>query len=354
MENRADSQASAVNENGDQNLYIGLDLGTSQSAIATSSGILLNIPSVVGYPVDFIARKLLNKDVVFGNECLRNRMSVNTLYPLDKGVIVRKGGSGDSLKEEEAAREFIKYLLSKIEKKNDQKTFLVVGAPAQASLDDKQAIKDAVRGLVDSVLVVSEPFLVAYGQGLYGFAVIIDIGAGTLDVCRMHGTLPDESDQITIDKAGNYIDQVFLDLLKMKMPNARLSIDIARSLKEEFAFLNTRHTSIQQEFLVSGKPVKYDVVNELREACSSILPDLLKTVRELIVGFEPEYQQNLLENIVLAGCGSRIGDLVSIVSKELGDLGAVDVRLVDDPVYAGAIGGLKLGQDVPVEEWESF
>jgi len=352
----AESQDKALTEAppDSNDLFIGLDLGTSQSAIATSTGRLYNIPSVVGFPVDFVAQKLLKKPVVFGNECLRNRLSVDMLFPLEKGVIVRKSGTGAAQKEDEAARELIKYLLSRIDRKDDQKVFLVVGAPAQATLEDKQAVRDAVSGLVDSVLIVSEPFLVAYGLGLYGFAIIVDIGAGTLDVCRMHGTLPDEGDQKTLDKAGNYIDQVLFDMLKMKMPNARITLDIARKIKEKYAFVDKKFKAVSHEFYISGKPVKYEITHEVKEASVSVLSDMLQTIRELVVSFEQEYQQNLLDNIVLAGCGSRIGDLEQTVKNELSNLGDVNVCLVDDPVYAGAIGGLKLAQDVPLEEWEKI
>ncbi len=337
-----------------ENLFIGLDLGTSQSAIATSSGRLMNIPSVVGFPKDFVARKLLNSEIVFGNECLRNRMSVDMMFPLEKGVIVRNKKSEDSKKEDEAARELIKYLLSKVDRSDSQKVFLVVGAPAQASIEDKQAIKDAVKGLVDSVLVVSEPFLVAYGQGIYGFAIILDIGAGTLDICRMHGTLPDENDQKTLEKAGNHIDSVFRDLLKIKMPKARLSLELARELKEKYSFVGAIKDSINCEFLISGKSVKYDITHEVKEASVSILSDMFRELRQLIAGFDQEYQQSLLGSIVLAGCGSRIDGLADAIKNELSDMGEVNVGLVDDPVYAGAIGGLKLAQDVPLEEWENI
>ena len=53
-----------------------------------------------------------------------------------------------------------------------------------------------MKDLVDAVMVVSEPFLVAYGLGLYENAVIVDIGAGILDLFRMLGTIPSEEEQI--------------------------------------------------------------------------------------------------------------------------------------------------------------
>jgi len=333
-------------------LFVGLDLGTSQSALATSGGRLLNIASVVGVPKDFIAKKLLKKEIIFGDECLRNRMSVDLFFPLRNGVIVREDTFNEHMESKNAALELIRYLLSRLNAGKDQKVYLVVGTPAQASLEDKRVITEAVKGLVESVLVVSEPFLVSYGLGIYGFALIVDIGAGTLDICRMHGTLPDEDDQKTLYRAGNHIDEVLFDLLKSKIPNARNTIDLTRRIKEQYASVDKRSKPVMHDFFISGKAVKYDITHEIKEAVMSIFPDMFQAVRELITGFEPEYQHLLQENIVLAGCGSRIRGIETAIEKELSDLGAVRVTRVDDPVYAGAIGGLKLAQDMPAEEWQ--
>jgi rod shape-determining protein MreB len=345
MLNITDTSSNVQNNESDA-LFVGFDLGTSQSAIATSNGKLMNIASVVGYPKDFISFKLLNKKVVFGDECINNRMSVDMEFPLKNGVIV-KGESGN----EQVARELIKYLLSRIDNKISQKIYLVVGSPAQASLEDRQAIMDSVKGLVESVVVVSEPFLVSYGLGVFGFALIVDIGAGTLDLCRMHGTIPGNDDQKTLFKSGNYIDQQLLDSLSKKFPNARVTIDIARKIKEEYAFIGAPGKPVKYDFHEKDTTVKHDITEEVNEASKSILPDMFKQTRELIESFDPEYQQALLENIILAGCGSGISGIATAFESELSNLGKAKVRIVEDPVYAGAIGGLNLAQDMPLDEW---
>ncbi len=335
-------------------LLVGIDLGTSQSAIATSSGRFMNVASVVGYPKDFIALKLIKKQVVFGDECLRHRMSVDMMYPLHNGVIASTSAKGDSEKEENAAKEFVKYLISMTDKKPDQKMYVVVGAPARATTQDKQAIVETIRDMVDGVLVVSEPFLVAYGMGLFGFALIIDIGAGTLDICRMHGTLPDKEDQVTFSKAGNQIDEIFYKMLKEKIPNAHITPLIARRIKEQFAFVGQPKEKVVVDFIVGGTAVQHDITNEIRDACATIMPDILKSIKDLIAGFDPEYQSDLRENIILAGCGSRISGLPLALEKDLSEIGKVKIHLVEDPIYAGSVGGLKLAQDMPPSEWENI
>ena len=335
-------------------IFVGIDLGTSQSAVATSTGKLMNITSVVGFPKDFVSQKLLGKPMLIGDDCFNYRMSLNLFYPLDKGVIDPHRDQKDSVKQKDAIIGFIKYLFSLIDKKKNQKIYAVLGAPARATADDKQAVTYAFDGLVDSILVVSEPFLVAYGQGIYGFAVIVDIGAGTINICRMHGSIPEEEDQQTLYKAGNHIDKAFYDSFKAKVPNARITIHSMREIKEQYASVGKKPKKAFVESLISGKKLQFDVTNELHESCNMILPDMIKTLKELISQFDLEYQQSLRENIILAGCGSRIEGLESIIEQELSELGSIKVNMVDDPVFACAIGGLKLAQDLPIEEWEKI
>ena len=82
----------------DNILYIGLDLGTSQSAIATSNGVRVNTASVVGWPKDLISFKLHQKPILFGDECLRNRMSLDLFYPLERGCNLFKIISGKKIR----------------------------------------------------------------------------------------------------------------------------------------------------------------------------------------------------------------------------------------------------------------
>ena len=338
-------------------IYLGLDLGTSQSAIATSTGLKLTVASVVGWPKDFIAYNVVKRTVIFGDDCIKHRTSLDIIYPLERGVIKYRGKVSDRKPEDEkgakASVELLKYLLGLVEKKGNQKLFAVVGAPARSTMDDKQAIINAADGLVDSIMVVSEPFLVAYGLGLYGNTIVVDLGAGTLDICRMPGTIPEEADQMTLYTAGNEIDNKFIALLKEKNPDIHINVSLARKIKEEYAFVGDGPEKIELNFYVDGKLTSIDVAAELREACSLVIPEICSTVRELIVTFDPEFMSSLAKNIILTGGGSGIKGLASAIEDGLSDdLGTVMVTVADDPLFRGALGGLKLGQEMPVEEWE--
>src|SRR5262249_62020946 len=96
--------------------------------------------------------------------------------------------------------------------------------PARVSIKNKGALLEATRGLLDAGMICSEPFAVAYGLELLEDTLVIDIGAGTVDLCRMHGTMPEEKDQITLTTAGDWLDQQLFTALKKKFPKADFTI----------------------------------------------------------------------------------------------------------------------------------
>jgi rod shape-determining protein MreB len=314
------------------------------------------VTSVVGWPKDLISYKFLQKQVVIGDECLDNRMAVDMIWPLEHGVFRHRpaeeeeGTDGED-REAEAVEHLVTYIIELAEAHPNQEIRAVIGCPARASEEDRKALTDAVAGRVKFAMVASEPFLVAYGLDLFNNALIIDIGAGTLDLCRMHGTIPAEEDQRTLIKAGNYVDSRFHMLLQEKVQDSPITLEMARRIKEQYAFVSSNKEIISVDFQVSGKPKTYDVTNELRESCESVLPDMIESARELIVGFDPEFQNELRQNIVLAGGGSQIRGLAEEVRSNLTEFGTCRVSAVEDPVYAGAAGALSLAMDMPESEW---
>ncbi|TSA09215.1 MAG: hypothetical protein D4R73_07215 [Deltaproteobacteria bacterium] len=95
----------------------------------------------------------------------------------------------------------------------------------------------------------------------------------------------------------------------------------------------------------------FDVTNELKSACESLVPEIVEAVKKLIATYDPEFQEMLRENIYLAGGGSQIEGLADMIAAGLADLGGAKVECIDDPLFAGARGALKLAMDMPEEYW---
>jgi rod shape-determining protein MreB len=330
-------------------LFVGIDLGTSRSSISAGNGQRQWIESYVGWPKDFVAAQVVGKPVLFGSEVLEYRLSVDVCRPLQHGII--KEGIDRS---EEAVKEIIRHLIELAGPAAGQEIHAVVGVPSDSLRINKLAIRKAVAEFVDSLVVVTEPFSVAYSLGLLNNALVIDIGAGTTDLCIMHGTLPGEDDQRTLLQAGDYIDDQLFSYLQERYPRSTFNKNMVRQWKEQFSLVGDAAEEIKVMMPVDGKPQLHDITAEMKRACESILPAIVEATTQMIARFDPEFQAKIRKNIVLAGGGSLISGIREYLQNALKEYGACAVTCVNDPLFAGSDGALKLAQEMPAHYWEKL
>ena len=204
-------------------MLLGIDLGTSRSSIVSMNGTRKTVESYVGYARDPVSRKMLKADIIYGRHALDNRLAVDLYRPLEKGVIKGTRDDGDSSGDEQqknlkAAKDLLRYMVDLVHPGRDEVLFGVIGVPSRATGKNKQAILEIAKEVLDSVMIVSEPFTVAYGMERMSDILVIDIGAGTTDLCRMHGTVPTEEDEISYTIAGDAVDQKLYELIMAKLP----------------------------------------------------------------------------------------------------------------------------------------
>ncbi len=345
-----------VVEAGDEGIcWVGMDLGTSRTAVSSSAGVRENTFSLVGYPKDVVSRKLLGDGPLFGADVLKHRLSLNVYRPLEAGVIKGSDDGKDADDNMRAARDLVRHAIRLARPGKDELVYAVIGTPAQASVKNRKAIIDAVRDEVDSVMIASEPFTVAYGLDRLTDVLVIDIGAGTTDLCRMHGTMPGEDDQLTIPFAGDHMDRLFAKLVRKSHPEASFSDNMATQAKEKFADVSPTAAKAIVRWPVNGKPTDIDVSKEMKEACLSIVPPIVEALHKLIAAFDPEFQAVLRGNVLLGGGGSQIKGLGDAIADYMDrHLGGGHVVTVEEPVYAGANGALKIARDMPKEYWEQL
>ncbi|HXU47006.1 MAG TPA: rod shape-determining protein [Thermoanaerobaculia bacterium] len=332
-------------------LHVGIDLGTSRSSISASNGQRHVVESYVGWPLDMVAKKVLKKSVLIGREALEKRTMLDLHRPLEEGLI--KDGSE---KDEAAVRELLRHLvaLTGVDAAESKKLQIraVVGVPAEALRVNKQQVRKAMQGIADSLLIVSEPFAVAYGLEELLHTMIIDIGAGTTDICVMKGRLPNEEDQRTLTQAGDWIDEQLHRLVRERHPQASLSPHLVRGWKEEASFVGEPVAPVIVNAPVAGKPTKLDITAEMRQACEGILPPLVESMFALLSRVEPEYQERVRQNVVLSGGTGLIRGLGPRLERELQAVGGGKVRVVRDPIFVGSDGGLAIALDAPDGDWE--
>jgi rod shape-determining protein MreB len=337
----------------EERLFIGIDLGTSRSSISTSHGKRIMVDSYVGWPLDMVARKVLKRNVLVGSEALEARLMLDLHRPLEQGLL--KEGSE---KAQQAVRQLLSFLMHQagVEevRKNGTKVGAVVGVPAEALRVNRGHLREAMRGFVDYLMIVSEPFAVAYGLEALLHAMVVDIGAGTTDFCVMNGRYPTDEDQRTLPNAGDWIDSQLYKLLAERHPEIKVSIHTVRGWKESYAFVGPNPNQVKVTVPIGGKPTEIEITDEIKSVCEALIPPLAETMLDLISGVEAEYQAKVRQNIILAGGSSLIPGLSDRLKVAMNAFGGGKVQVVSDPTFAGSDGGLSLATDAPGSDWEKL
>ncbi|HWE04690.1 MAG TPA: MamK family actin-like protein [Tepidisphaeraceae bacterium] len=339
-------------------LLLGIDLGTSRSSVVSYSGTRKTVETYVGFPKDAVSRKFLKQDVVFGKAALDNRLAVDLYRPLEHGVI--KGSeeaNADPTRKEknvQAAKLLLKHLVDLASPGRDEMIFGVIGVPSRATQKNKQAILEIARQVLDSVMIVSEPFTVAYGMDKMADILVIDIGAGTTDLCRMHGTVPTDDDEVSYPIAGDAIDAKLLENIMNKFPRAQITQNMCKSIKEQYGFVSDNKDKVIVTFPEDGKPIQHDITDEVRNACELLVQPCVEGIVKLVSTFNPEFQEKLRQNVLLSGGGGLMRGLNSRIEQAMKEYGGARVTVVDEPLYAGANGALQLAVDMPGEYWQQL
>ncbi len=345
-ENTTDAEVQTSSTSG--KITVGIDLGTCRTAIMSDRGAKLLARSVVGYPKDIISEKMVGKGPIFGDEAIEKHNFLDLCYPLADGVI-REASERDY----QAAYELLGHLVTLAKQGEDVEVSGIIGVPARASIMNKELLLTIAEKFMTKALVVSEPFMVAYQLNNLTNCIVIDIGAGTVDICGMKGTVPIADDQVTFLKGGDYIDERLGQSITRHYPGVQMTDSVACAIKEQYACVDGSKKAIVT-LRHEGKPAEYDVTDDVNAVCESIVPDICEHIENLIQKFNPEDQEATLQNIILAGGGSRITGLADKIVEHLAEYGDVKVTAVDDPEFVGCAGALKLATEIPEDMWSQI
>ena len=322
-------------------LYVGIDLGTFQSTIASSAGAMHSIETVVGRPKDPVARNFLKRDVLFGADALKNKLACNLYRPMAAGV------AQDDEANLAAAKAFVSHLIETVDPEEFDEVFGVICSPSHVSFTDKSNLVATLSGQVNAIMVVTEPFATAFAIGEIGGSIVVDVGAGTTDIARIHGTFPTDDDQVTIQEAGDWLDIELMNLVAKKFTGAQITKDMVRKWKEESSYVGGEVRTVEVSLSVDGKSQNVDIGDLIQEACEMLIPKVGNAIKRIVAEADPEYQPVLRNNIILSGGGSLIEGLADRVAKEISDIGDVNVWCVENPLEKVAEGALMLAGEMP-------
>ena len=329
-------------------LYVGIDLGTFQSTIASSAGAMHSIETVVGRPKDPVARNFLKRDVLFGADALKNKLACNLYRPMAAGV------AQDDEANLAAAKAFVSHLIETVDPEEFDEVFGVICSPSHVSFTDKSNLVATLRGQVNAIMVVTEPFATAFAIGEIGGSIVVDVGAGTTDIARIHGTFPTDEDQVTIQEAGDWLDIELMNLVAKKFTGAQITKDMVRKWKEESSYVGGDVRTVDVALSVDGTSQNVDIGDLIQEACEMLVPKIGNAIKRIVAEADPEYQPVLRNNIILSGGGSLIEGLADRVAREISDIGDVNVWCVENPLEKVAEGALMLAGEMPDDMYTSI
>ena len=79
-------------------------------------------------------------------------------------------------KNTEAAKLLIHRLVELVKPSRDEKLYGVIGCRRGGQRQEQAGHPDSARGIFDAVMIVSEPFTVAYGMDRLSDVLVVDIG----------------------------------------------------------------------------------------------------------------------------------------------------------------------------------
>jgi rod shape-determining protein MreB len=279
----------------------------------------------------------------------RTPANVVALRPLRDGVI----------SEYDITQAMLEYFIGKAHQQSVvplPKPRVVIGIPSGATEVEKRAVFDAAMAAgAREVYLVHEPSAAAIGAGLpvneVQGTMIVDIGGGTTEVAMisMGGVVVSRSLRV----AGDELDQDIITYVRNKYnlfigermaEKVKMSIGSAYSMKEE------KTVDVRGRNLVTGLPEAIEISSvEIREAMSSSIAVIVKTIRDALDEAPPEILADLMDSgICLAGGTSQLRNLAERLTNDL----HVRVWVSEDPMTCVARGcGIILDN---LDEFSSF
>lgn len=310
--------------------FLGIDLGTNTTVVLGTIGngkefnLDFSIPTVIGEtPSDSIMGFLEPADdVVVGQKALDDADYLNLRYPLRDGVI----------NDPDAVRIFFESISRRIAVENPNlPSYAVIGIPAKTTSEDREAVARSVAGIFENFILAPEPFLAALGyrEGSKGAdenrdvvqnSLIIDIGAGTTDVCVVQGRFPSEKETRSIPFAGDWIDNRLYESLAESYPSFDLDIEDVRAMKEEHASTQ-KNLSAVVETILKGRRRTLDISETLSDALTELVDRIVECCIEVIESSPSRMSGELVKNIFVTGGGSQIRYLDSTIQDRLAKYG---------------------------------
>jgi len=319
---------------------IGIDLGTANTLIfVKGKGITIREPSIVA------RHKKTKKIIAIGSEAKKmlgkTPASIVTVRPLRGGVIA------DFDATEAMIRHYIKQVheMGKLLPQLLAKPKVVIGIPSAVTEVERRAVWEAAltAGAREAYLI-EEPMAAAIGEDISVFAskgvMVVDIGGGTTEIAviSLGGIVVGRS----IKLAGDDMDQAILHYIRLRhglLIGEKTSEDIkikigsayANGKKKVKSFDKAQDRSDKENekedkvMIIRGRDIETGLPrslkiseNEVREALSPILTQIIQSVADVLEETPPELLPDILEQgILLTGGGAQLSGLDDLIVERV-------------------------------------
>jgi rod shape-determining protein MreB len=168
----------------------------------------------------------------------------------------------------------------------------------------------------------------------------------------MCGTFPLPEEQQTIPFGGDGIDEEFRRRLGELYPEAQLSINMARDIKERYGSVHESKDKVVVSLPTGSNREEFDVTEALRAACQTIVEPVVDGVRQVLSSIDPEFRPTMVKNILLSGGGSQLRGLDRAIEAAFRHFAEVRATRVHDCLFAGASGAFKLAMAMGDQQWQ--
>jgi len=343
-------------------VLLGLHLGDSRTRVAAfEEGDLLRLkkdvfPNIVGFLKlkTSLARSAGRSEVLYADQATKFLQQVDLRKPIVSGLV----------SDVRVCRQFVTHICSAVDPTGSRRIWGVASIPAMAGPEELEKAYRSLRGPLERVVVVPEPYLAAegmrleravqlerMGQDLTQGSLIIDVGCGTTDICIIRGGFPTPEDQVRLEVAGNAIDDKIFTNALVHTPTLFLSRRMAREIKEEQAFVGGSPAGGAQE-----RSDLIALTDVIRRACDSLLQAIVGACAKILAGCDEHVARAISRCIVLTGGGSRIRNLPAGIEAGLRAHGHPDARVLVPDDYRTLItrGALRFAQKLNEEEWKAL
>jgi len=327
---------------------LGIDLGTANIFIyIRGKGIMVREPSVVS------RRKKSKEILAVGTEAKKmtgkTPEEIEVIRPLRDGVIA----------DFDAALGMLSFYIKQIHQTPGiipkiPRPKTVIGIPSGATEVERRAVQDAALSAgARSAILIEESMAAAIGAGLPFEApegqFLIDIGGGTSEVAviSLGGIVIDRCLRV----AGDEMDEAIVNFARLKH---NLLLGIATAEKVKISIGSAAPLAKEKQMVVRGRDLGSGLPRslklnsgEVREALSSVIQEIVASVKETLEETPPELISDILEHgLVLSGGGALLPGIDKIISEAT----RMPVWVADEPLTCVVRGCGKVLEDEQLQK----